>query len=760
MRNSATQKSVPTATRITTFWALFFCALPALAYHGNASAADAGAVDATATVAEDAAATTISLSTEVTGDDPEIYNAVTSGSGTVTITGAESISYAPAADFYGTEYITYDVRSTDSSTGAVTVDQAVVTVTVTSVNDAPTTVADSVTITEDASQTTINVASNDSDDDTLTADLALTAASVTSGDSSGTVSYSGGNVLYTPSADFTGTTVISYTVADTHATPATATGTLTVTVTAVNDAPTSTSTVSSPATYVATEDSSTDIDMSAYVSDPSDTGDSVVISSVTYTGTGSVSITGNDLIISYVPGDNFNGDDDIYFSATDNNGGTVSGLITVSVTSVTEAPVAVADAATVDEDSTSNLIDVKLNDTDDDDSYADLVISAPVVTSTTALGTTTTSGNVSVSGQKLSYVPATDFYGSETIDYTLTDTHGLNSTGTLTVTVSNTNDGPTGVADTATTSANTAVTIAVLANDTDVESDTLSISWVGPATNGITSISGTTIIYTPNQDFSGTDSFYYKTQDPANEESLQTLVTVTVSTANVGSCSSSVSTLGALANGCTVAPSAFRTSVYAFGLCTGAPTRPTASSAYDLSNCQLLYDGAGGSGTTVTFGATGTSYSFPSFTAPTYGSYTHGILLIGNSFEAKGILTLSGTNCVTTSVAPFIQCGANYTINDADYTSADGFDYFYASGTYSYTFSSDSVTADLIDGNNQLITTDGSGTQILAIQEFSGAQTVSEATRTIDIGFRVSQGLSINSSAASTAPFSIRFQVN
>ena len=760
MRNSATQKSVPAATRITTFWALLVCALPALAYHGDAAAADAGAVDATATVAEDAAATTISLSTEVTGDDPEIYNAVTSGSGTVTITGAESISYAPAANFYGTEYITYDVRSTDSSTGAITVDQAVVTVTVTSVNDAPTTVADSVTISEDASQTTINVASNDSDDDTLTADLVLTAASVTSGDSSGTVSYSGGNVLYTPSADFTGTTVISYTVADTYATPATATGTVTVTVTAVNDAPTSTSTVSSPATYVATEDSSTDIDMSAYVSDPSDSGDSVVISSVTYTGTGSVSITGNDLIISYVPGDNFNGNDDIYFSATDNNGGTVSGLITVSVTSVTEAPVAVADTATVDEDSTSNLIDVKLNDTDDDDSYAELVISAPVVTSTTALGTTTTAGTVSVSGQKLSYVPAADFYGSETIDYTLTDTDGLTSTGTLTVTVSNTNDGPTGVADTAATSANTAVTIAVLANDTDVESDTLSISWVGPATNGITSISGTTVIYTPNLDFSGTDSFYYKTQDPATEESLQTLVTVTVTTANVGSCSSSVSTLDALANGCTVAPSAFRTSVYAFGLCTSAPARPTAIKGYDLSNCQLLYDGRSGSGTTVTFGGAGTSYSFPSFTAPTHGSYTHGILLIGNSFEAKGILTLSGTNCVTTSAAPFIQCGANYTIKDADYTSADGFDYFYASGTYSYTFSSDSVTADLIDGNNQLITADGSGTQILAIQEFSGAQTISEETRTIDIGFRVSQGLSINSSAASTAPFSIRFQVN
>ena len=99
MRTPATKKSAPTVTLTKTFWALFFCTLPALAYHGDAAAADAGAADATAAVAEDAAATTISLSTEVTGDDPEIYNAVTSGSGTVTITGAESISYAPAAHF-------------------------------------------------------------------------------------------------------------------------------------------------------------------------------------------------------------------------------------------------------------------------------------------------------------------------------------------------------------------------------------------------------------------------------------------------------------------------------------------------------------------------------------------------------------------------------------------------------------------------------------------------------------------------------------
>lgn len=709
----------------------------------------AAATDGTASTSED---TAVTITPTITG---VIIDAVASESGSVSFNDT-TITYTPGSDFYGTEYIGFDVR--DGSDGSIA--SATVTVTVTSVNDAPVTVNDSGTILEDAAQTTFNVASNDSDDDTATSSLSITAASISSGDSSGAVSYSGGNVLYTPSSNFNGTTVVSYTVADTFSTPATATGTLTVTVTAVNDAPVTTSTVSSPQTESIVEDTATDIDMSTYVTDTADS-DSVTITSATYTGNGTVSITGNDLIISYTPATNFNGSENIYYSAADNNGGTVSGMLTVSVSSVTEAPVAVADTATVAEDSTANLIDVKLNDTDDDDSYADLVISSPTVTTTTPSGTVTTAGTVAVSGQKISYTPASNFYGTEVVTYTLTDTDSLiDSTGTLTITVTNSNDGPTAVDDTASTAANTAVTIAVLDNDTDLEGDTLAIDSVSPSSNGTTAISGTSIIYTPGTDFSGTDTFTYQVTDTTGQTSTGT-VTVTITVANVGSCSSSASTITAVANGCTVTPSAFKTSVYAFGLCSSAPTRPTASAAYDLSNCQLMYDGTSGAGTTVTFGATNTSYAFSSFTAPTNGSYTHGILIIGNAFDAKGILQLSGTNCVTTASAPYIQCNASYTIDDADYIPSSSIDYFYTSGTYSYTFSSDSVTADIVDASNLLITADGSGSRILAVQEFSSAQTISDTTRTIDIGFRISQGLTIDStsSSASAAPFSIRFQV-
>ena len=733
---------------------------PLALFPSSVLAVDAGASSATLSVAEDASTTPLDLSTEVTGDDPEIFSVGASGSGTVTITGDEEISYAPAANFYGTEYITYDVRSTATLDGAVSVAQGLVTVTVTSVNDAPITINDTVTIQEDADQTTINVASNDSDDDTATADLNISAASITSGDTSGEVSYSGGSVLYTPTGNFNGTTVISYSVDDTYTTPATATGTLTVTVTAVNDAPDTTSTILSPATEAVTEDTATDIDMSSYVTDTAD-DDSLTITSVTYSGSGSATITGDDLIISYTPSINFTGSENIYYSAADDEGGTISGMITVTVSSVAENPVATSDTAIVTEDSTDNEIDVKINDTDDDDAYAELVILNPTISSTSGLGSVTTAGSVSVSNQKISYTPAPNFYGSETITYTLKDTEGLTDEGSLIVTVTNANDGPIAIDDTASTAANTAVTIAVLDNDTDYESDTLSIASVSAPSYGTTTISGTSIIYTPTTDYSGSDTFTYQVTDTTGATSTGT-VTITITVANVGSCATSAATLSDVSNGCTVAPSAFRARVYAFGLCTAAPGRPEVGSSYDLSSCQLMYDGTSGSGTAVTFGATNTSYSFPSFTAPANGSYTHGVLIIGNSFDAKGILELSGTNCVTTATSPYIQCGASYTIDDAVYIPSSTVDYFYTAGTYRYDFVSDSVTADIINTNNELVADDTAGSYILAIQEFSSTQRISDSTQTIDIGFRISQGLSIDTSASSVSasPFSIRFQVD
>jgi hypothetical protein len=81
--------------------------------------------------------------------------------------------------------------------------------------------------------------------------------------------------------------------------------------------------------------------------------------------------------------------------------------------------------------------------------------------------------------------------------------------------VLNINRSPVGVDDTATTPQGVAVTVNVLANDTDPDNDTLNVSSVTSPANGTATVNGggTSVTYTPNAGFFGTDSFTYRIGD-------------------------------------------------------------------------------------------------------------------------------------------------------------------------------------------------------------------------------------------------------
>ncbi|MDZ4811080.1 MAG: Ig-like domain-containing protein [Pseudomonadota bacterium] len=91
-----------------------------------------------------------------------------------------------------------------------------------------------------------------------------------------------------------------------------------------------------------------------------------------------------------------------------------------------------------------------------------------------------------------------------------------------------TNRGPVAQNDSVSTAFGTAVVIAVLANDSDPDGDTLSISAVGAAQNGAATISGNNISYQPGVGFVGTDSFAYTISDGHGGTATAT-VTVTIS---------------------------------------------------------------------------------------------------------------------------------------------------------------------------------------------------------------------------------------
>jgi hypothetical protein len=179
-------------------------------------------------------------------------------------------------------------------------------------------------------------------------------------------------------------------------------------------------------------------------------------------------------------------------------------------------PIADDDAFTISEDASSELLDVLANDSDvDGDSLS--------IEGCTAAA----HGHVTRQGESLRYTPAVNFFGSDSFTYTISDGKGGTDTATVTITVTPVNDTPEAADDTATMYEGASVLIDVLANDSDVDGDSLSIEECTAAAHGTTTIENNKIRYAPEADYIGTDSFIYTVSD-GNGSSTTATVTVTV----------------------------------------------------------------------------------------------------------------------------------------------------------------------------------------------------------------------------------------
>jgi M6 family metalloprotease-like protein len=104
---------------------------------------------------------------------------------------------------------------------------------------------------------------------------------------------------------------------------------------------------------------------------------------------------------------------------------------------------------------------------------------------------------------------------------------GGNVISSVPVTIHVTNAPPVCVADSASTSQNTSVTIPVLANDTDPYGLTLALQSVTQPARGTAVISGTNVIYTPNSYTYGLDTFTYTAFDGVDSTAVGTATVTT-----------------------------------------------------------------------------------------------------------------------------------------------------------------------------------------------------------------------------------------
>jgi len=396
------------------------------------------------------------------------------------------VTYTPDTNYHGAASFTYQVCDNGTTNGAPDSQctSATVNVTVNSVNDNPVAVNDSASTDEDT-PVTVDVIANDTDVDGDGRNLQSVSTA-----SHGSVTIVNGQAQYSPAADFNGTDSFTYVVSDGHG--GTATGTVNITVNSVNDNPVAVD-------DSATTDEDTPVTVDVVANDTDVDGDARSLQSVGTASHGSVTIVGGQA--QYSPAANFHGTDSFTYVASDGHGGTASGTVNITVSSVNDNPVAVDDSATTDEDTSVN-IDVVANDTDVDGDARTLQ----------SVGTASHGSVTIVSGQA-HYSPAADFNGNDSFTYVVSDGHGGTATGSINITVNSVNDAPTANSQSAITNGNTPVPIGLTASDVETDPANLNYAITTGPSHGSLSGSGANRTYTPAPYYSGPDSFTFTVTD-------------------------------------------------------------------------------------------------------------------------------------------------------------------------------------------------------------------------------------------------------
>ncbi|WP_457934143.1 Ig-like domain-containing protein [Pseudoalteromonas sp. SCSIO 43210] len=232
-----------------------------------------------------------------------------------------------------------------------------------------------------------------------------------------------------------------------------------------------------------------------------------------------------DKKIEFTPPVNFNGDITLTYSITDGNtlestnANDTTATVTITVIPVNDAPIANADTATMAEDAAPLLINVLANDTD---------IDGDTLTITSAA---TDLGSVLIIGNQLQYTPAINSYGAATVLYSVSDENQGTASANLSITITAVNDAPIANADTATMAEDAApLLINVLANDTDIDGDTLTIT-SATADLGSVFIIGNQLQYTPAVNSNGVAAVLYSVSD-GNQGTASANLSITITAVN------------------------------------------------------------------------------------------------------------------------------------------------------------------------------------------------------------------------------------
>ena len=255
-------------------------------------------------------------------------------------------------------------------------------------------------------------------------------------------------------------------------------------------------------------------------------GDTLTATLITSPAHGTVTLD-DDGSFTYTPETDFWGTDTFTYVANDGFGDSTKATVSITVNAVNDgAPVATEDSYSVSAD-TSLTVDAAAgllaNDTDvDGDALSATLASSPA------------NGSVSLNTDgSFTYTPDAEFHGTDSFTYIAND--GTEGSAVTTVTI-DVNSPAAPVEDAYSVDEDNVLTVAaasgVLANDDDVDGDSMTATLVTAPTHGVLTFNGDgSFIYTPDEDFWGSDTFTYVVDD-GYAVSTEATVSITVNPVN------------------------------------------------------------------------------------------------------------------------------------------------------------------------------------------------------------------------------------
>ena len=414
------------------------------------------------------------------------------GSGTLILDPDGSFVYTPVADFDG--QVTFTYRADD---GALQSNVATVTIDVVGSADPPTATPDTYDTAEDQPlvvDALSGLLANDVDPDgdpitaigdTLPTDGALSLSA-------------DGSFTYTPDPNFTG--VDSFTYHCTDGTSDSGIVSVTLTVFPVNDPPLATDDV-----YFGDEDTTLIVEVATGVLDNDSDVDldplaAVVVSPPT-NGTLDLAADGS---FTYTPFLDTNGIDTFTYRADDGLLQSNIATVTLDIVPTNQAPTALDDDYAVDEDTTLGVDPPGLLFNDSDPNGDAMTVTVDTLPSDGAL--------VMDPDGSFTFTPDPDFNGLSTFTYHVEDGQSASAAATVTIDVRPINDAPVAIDDTYITDQDAVLNEpadGVLANDSDIDGDTITAVLVSGPVGEVTLNPDGSFDYTPPIGFSGSDSFSY-----------------------------------------------------------------------------------------------------------------------------------------------------------------------------------------------------------------------------------------------------------